>query len=278
MSTTLPAGSEHGTGLRIADRRTGARPERNEALLRRYHARRDARDRAELVRVFQPLARRQAMRYASSRSAREDLEQVAYLGLIKAIDGYDPERGTAFSSYAVPTIVGELRRHFRDTGWCVHMPRGVQELTVAVRSATEMLIAELRRAPTIPEIADRVGVPADSVFAALDADCAYSATSLDAPSSDEEGAATLAERHGSLDGGYELVEERDAVSAAAHALTRQEREVIALRFAQELTQTQIAERLGVSQMQVSRVLRRALARLSTVAAHQSGERRAAVQA
>jgi len=242
-------------------------------LLRRFNERRDPRDREELVRLFQPLARRQAMRYSSSQAAREDLEQVAYLGLLKAIDGYDPSRGTAFSSYAVPTIVGELRRYFRDTGWCVHMPRGVQELTIAVRSATERLTAELRRAPTIPEIADRVGVPADSVFDALDADGAYSATSLDAPTGDDDGAATLAERHGSLDGGYELAEEREAVSAAAQALTDREREVIGLRFEHELTQTQIAERLGVSQMQVSRVLRRALTRLSTVAAHQSGEGR-----
>jgi len=273
MSAAMPvAAPPLESGRRVSDRRAGTRPERNEVLLRRFHADRDARDRAELVRVFQPLARRQVMRYASSRTAREDLEQVAYLGLLKAIDGYEPGHGTAFSSYAVPTIVGELRRYFRDTGWCVHVPRGVQELTVAVRSATETLTAELRRAPSIPEIADRVGVPADSVFDALDADGAYSATSLDAPTSDEEGATTLAERHGSLDGGYELVDERDAVSAAARALTQREREVIALRFAQELTQTQIAERLGVSQMQVSRVLRRALSRLSTVAAHQSGER------
>lgn len=258
----------------IAPSATPAPSTRTAWLLRRYHERREPRDREELVRLFQPLARRQAMRYASSHMAREDLEQVAYLGLLKAIDGYDPARGTALSSYAVPTIVGELRRYFRDTGWCVHMPRAVQELTIAVRSATERLTAELRRSPTVPEIAERIGVPADAVLEALDADGAYSATSLDAPIGDEEGA-SLAELHGAPDDGYELVEERQALSVAAHTLTDREREVIALRFDEELTQTQIAERLGVSQMQVSRVLRRALSRLSTVAAHQSGHGRVA---
>lgn len=221
------------------------------------------------MRLFQPLARRQAMRYTSTQASREDLEQVAYVGLLKALDGYDPARGNAFSSYAVPTIVGELRRFFRDTGWCVHMPRAVQELAIAVRASTETLTAELHRAPTVPEIAARVGVDSGAVLEALNADGAYSATSFDAPTGGEDDAATLSERHGLVDDGFELAEDREAVSAAARTLSERERAVLALRFRDDLTQSQIAERLGVSQMQVSRVLRRALTRLSTVAAHQS---------
>jgi len=238
-------------------------------LLRRFHRFRDPRDREELVRLFQPLARRQAMRYGSAQASREDLEQVAYVGLLKALDGYDPVRGTAFSSYAVPTILGELRRFFRDTGWCVHMPRAVQELAIGVRVSAETLTAELHRAPTVQEIAERVGVESDAVLDALNADGAYSAMSFDAPAGRDEDAASLSERHGTLDGGFELVEDREAVSAAARTLSDRERVVLTLRLRQDLTQSQIAEQLGVSQMQISRVMRRALARLSTVAAHQS---------
>lgn len=247
-------------------------------LLRRFAAERSTRDRDELVHRFLPLARSLARRYARAGEPLEDLEQVASLGLLKAIDRFDPERGYAFSSFAVPTILGELRRHFRDHAWVAHVPRAMQERTAALRRAIDELIAEEGRPPTVGRLAERLGCSDEDVVEAMSARASSERIPLDS-SSDEEGSPSLADRLGDEDGGYELVDDRDALASILSILTEREREIVALRFFGGLSQTEIAGRIGVSQMQVSRVLRAALARLSLVAEHRTGlERPAAAMA
>jgi RNA polymerase sigma-B factor len=234
-------------------------------LLTAYHERGDLRARDELVNRFMPLARQLARRYQRGNEPLDDLVQVASLGLVKAIDRYDLSRGTAFSSYAVPTILGELKRYFRDVGWAVHVPRGMQERIMKVNSTVESLSRQLGRSPTPAEVGSEIGVPPEQVLEAMEASVAYEATSLDASRSAEADGDSYADSIGADDEAYEQVEYMETIAPTMRALPERDRLVLKLRFEDDLTQSEIAEQIGVSQMHVSRLIRRALARLRTVA-------------
>jgi RNA polymerase sigma-B factor len=235
-------------------------------LFERWQRDRDSRAREELATRFLPLARKLARRYSGAREPFDDLLQVASLGLVKAIDRYDADRGTAFSSFAVPTILGELKRYFRDLGWAVHVPRGAQELAVKVEEVNHRLTARYGRAPSVQTLAQYMELPVEDVLDALETARAHHATSLDAPHDDGEGdGGGLVESFGRADGRLVNADDRLTVGAAARLLSESEREVLFLRFAEDLTQSEIAARVGVSQMQVSRILRRSLARLRELA-------------
>src|SRR5438874_2357465 len=235
-------------------------------LFKRWRKQSDRQARDQLIERFLPLARKLAHRYRGAHEPYEDLLQVASLGLVKAVDRFEPDRGTAFSSFAVPTILGELKRYFRDLGWSVHVPRGAQERALKVEEAEQKLTTRRGRPPTVPELAEFLELSMEEVLDALETAGAHHAVSLDAPHSDEDGEqATLAASFGQTDERYELIEDGLTISAAARQLPINEREVLELRFVEDLTQTQIAERIGVSQMQVSRILRHALSRMSELA-------------
>jgi RNA polymerase sigma-B factor len=234
----------------------------NRELFLRWQREADQRAREELVERFLPLARNLARRYAGAREPFEDLLQVASLGLVKAIDRFDVDRGAAFSSFAVPTILGELKRYFRDLGWSVHVPRGAQEQALKVQEAQERLTTKTGRPPTVSELAEYLELEVEDVLDALETAAAHHSASLDAPREDrDDESGSLVDVFGQEDRRYELVEETTTISAAARELTPRERRVLALRFAGDMTQTQIAQEIGVSQMQVSRILRRALTQL-----------------
>ncbi len=238
----------------------------SEELFRRWNMHRDLASRDELVRRFLPLARKLARRYAGAREPLDDLVQVASLGLVKAVDRFDTSRDIAFSSFAVPTILGELKRYFRDLGWSVHVPRGAQEMALKVEQARQQVASRSGRPPSVQELAEYLEWSITDVVEALEAGSAHHSVSLDAPTDTGEGeVGTLAQSIGHDDGGYENVEARVTIAAAAKLLTARERRVLHLRFVEDLTQTQIAEHIGVSQMQVSRILRRALAELQELA-------------
>jgi RNA polymerase sigma-B factor len=218
-------------------------------------------ERDRLVLDFMPLARRVAHRYAAPLQ-REDLEQVAFLALVKAAERYDPAHRTSFPAYAIPTIVGEIKHFLRDHTWDLHVPRQVQERALLVTRASDELAGRLGRAPTIRELAEQLALSTSDVLEALEAAAARDARSLDAPveRADGEGADTAAMGlMGHEDLGLELALERADLRRALARLSPEQREVIVLRFFADLTQSQIARRVGVSQMQVSRILRRALA-------------------
>jgi RNA polymerase sigma-B factor len=218
--------------------------------------------REALVRRFMPLARSLARRYDRSSEPFEDLVQVAALGLLKALDRFDPALGHPFASFAVPTILGEMRRHFRDAGWSVHVPRGSQERALKVRDAQEKLSNRRGRAPTVNELAEYLELDTEEVIDALQAIQAYESLSLDAPrpgATDE--VACYGDAMGEEDGRYELVEMDATVSAVLGHIPQRERMILRMRFVEDLTQTEIAARVGISQMQVSRLLRRSLEQL-----------------
>lgn len=247
--------------------RRGGQPARysGEQLIACHRRTRDPRMREAAIQRYMPLARRLAARYHHGQEPFDDLLQVAYLGLVKAVDRFDPGIGTRFSSFAIPTITGELRRHFRDTSWTLHVPRGVQESALEVTKATAELSHRLGRAPTVNEIARATGLGVEAVVEALHARAAQDVTSLDQPrGSGEDGDATLADLVGSDDARLDLVDHQVTVAPLIRALPAREREILFLRFARDLTQSEIAEQVGCSQMQVSRLLRRAIARLSQV--------------
>ena len=232
------------------------------ALFEHWREHRDRRARDELVERFLPLARKLARRYAGAREPFDDLLQVASVGLVKAVDRFDPERGVAFSSFAVPTILGELKRYFRDLGWSVHVPRGAQETALRVEDACHKLTTKNGRAPSAGLLAEYTELSIEEVLDALETAAAHHSVSLDAPHDDGEGGAgTLADTFGEDDERFELVEANVTIAVAARALSARERRVLALRFVEDQTQTQIAELIGVSQMQVSRILRGALDKL-----------------
>ena len=236
-------------------------------LLLRYHREGDLAAREELVERFLPLARDLALRYAYPDEPFDDLLQVASLGLIKAIDRFEPGRGTKFTSYAAPTILGELKRHFRDKGWSLHVPRDLQERTLAVSRETEALSKQLGRSPMVREVAAGLGCSVEEVLEAQEAAASYEAAFLDAPAArDDEESAALVDLLGAEDSAYELVEDRHAIASTWQALPDVERKVLELRFMHDLTQREIGEQIGYSQMHVSRLLRRALNRLETAAA------------
>ena len=246
-----------------ADARTARSRERAEErrLILRWQRHGDQRARQELIERFLPLTHKLARRYAG-REPVDDLVQVASVGLLKAIDRFDPDRGTAFSSFAVPTILGEIKRYFRDCGWFVHVPRGTQELALAVVRARQEMVTQTGREPSIDELAERLELRVEEVLNALEAAAGHHAESLDAPAGHTPGEpATLAETLGQDDERFEVVDAGLTIAAAARQLPEQERKMLALRFGSELSQKQIAARIGVSQMQVSRVLRRTLDRM-----------------
>jgi RNA polymerase sigma-B factor len=245
-----------------------ARRLEDDRLLVRYHRSGDLDARDELVVRFMPLARQLAGRYRHAGEPLEDLVQVACVGLIKAVDRYDPERGNGFTRYAVPTMLGEIKRHFRDKGWSVHVPRATQELVLKVGEALGALPAKLGRSPTARDIAAAVNAPVEDVLEAMEAATAYEAVSLDAPRSGgrEEEGWTLAESLSEDEHGYELVEIGETLRGTLEALPPRERLILRLRFEEDLTQAEIAEQIGVSQMHVSRLLRRSLDRLSAAGA------------
>jgi len=240
---------------------------RDAQLLRRFACSRDPVLREQLVRRYLPLARYAASQYVRGSEPFDDLLQVASLGLLKAIDRYDPERGAAFSSYALPTMAGELRRHFRDRGWAVRPPRDLQERALLVERGAETLALQLGRSPTVTELAEHTGLDAETMLEAREALSARSAASLSAPShhgdDDDPG---LEGRLGAEDDGYEVVEQRAALSALTRALTPRERQIVRLRFEEDLTQAEIGQVVGLSQMHVSRVLRGAVEKLRAAAA------------
>lgn len=220
--------------------------------------------REQLIAAKLPLAWSLARRYMGSRSEQEDLRQVAALGLVKAVDRYDPSRGTSFSSFAVPTITGEIRRYIRDTGWAAHVSRHLQESTLVVARAADYLSARLGHSPTVAELAEETGLTREGVVEALAASRALRAESLDAPAGDD-GAVDRYDELGADDDQFEQVESRTAAGAVIGRMPVQERELLRMRFGDGLTQRQIGEQIGVSQMHVSRLLRRAVERASILA-------------
>jgi RNA polymerase sigma-B factor len=260
-----PASAALPPSHRAHDRAAAREEERR--LLIEYHRDGDLAARDELVERFLPLARDLAQRYTYTDEPFDDLLQVASLGLIKAIDRFEPGRGTKFTSYAAPTILGELKRHFRDKGWALHVPRDLQERTLAVSRETEALSKKLGRSPKVREVAAGLGCSVEEVLEAQEAAASYEAASLDAPTApDDDEAAALVDMMGGEDSAYELVESRDAIASTWKALPDVERRVVELRFMHDLTQREIGEQIGYSQMHVSRLLRRALNRLESAAA------------
>jgi RNA polymerase sigma-B factor len=247
-----------------------ARADRDRELLLRYRDAGDLRARDQLVERFLPLARQLARRYQRPNEPLDDLVQVASIGLVKAIDRFDPDRGTAFSSYAVPTILGELKRYFRDSGWAVHVPRGMQERVMRLNQAIGRLSRELGRSPNAAELAEALGATREEVLEAMEAALAYDAASLEAPRGDGSEADSWADNLGAEDERFELVEYSATIAPTLRALPERDRTVLHLRFVEDLTQSEIANRIGVSQMHVSRLIRRALTRLRTVADAKNG--------
>jgi RNA polymerase sigma-B factor len=231
-------------------------------LFGRWRRDHDRRARDELIERYLPLARKLARRYAQSSEPFDDLVQVASLALVKAVERFDPDRGFAFTSFAVPTIVGELKRYFRDTGWALHVDRGAQERARRITDAQTRIAARTGHVPTIGDIAQYLEISQEDVLDGLQTAEAYGAVSLDASLSNDDGETfSRMETLGDDDQRLVRVDDQATIFAAAKSLSEREKTVIYLRFSEDLTQSQIAARIGVSQMQVSRVLRRALHRL-----------------
>ncbi|HEX4732919.1 MAG TPA: SigB/SigF/SigG family RNA polymerase sigma factor [Thermoleophilaceae bacterium] len=234
------------------------------SLFDRWRRRGDEHAHAELVNRHLPLVRQLARRYGYTSEPLDDLVQVGSVGLLHALSRYDPRVGSSFKAYAVPTILGELRRHFRDAAWSVHLPRSLQERTRSVQVAIAALQAALGRSPTIAEIATRIGATPEQVIEAMEARLAYRVESLDAPA--EPGDERDHWRNtGEIDNGFDTAEQSAYLSRALNALPERERTLVRLRFEEDLSQSEIGRRLGISQMHVSRLLRRALARMGTIA-------------
>jgi RNA polymerase sigma-B factor len=245
---------------------TASRNERNEqavTLLTEAARAPEARRRVlhdEVIRLNMPLARMLAHRYAGRGIATDDLRQVAYLGLVKAVRGYDPSRGREFLGYAIPTIRGEIRRYFRDAGWTVRPPRRIQELQARLWAADAELTQTLHRSPTATELAEALDVSVDDVVESLSADGCFAPSSLDAPSISSE-TGSLAERLGGPDTEFERCEARLMLARAVRDLADRDRTIVRLRFFEGWTQQQIGDEVGVTQMQISRLITRILSDL-----------------
>jgi RNA polymerase sigma-B factor len=240
-----------------------ATPERTDReLLRRYHHDGDVEARERLIEQYLPLVRSLARRYSYRGEQLEDLVQVGCIGLIKAIDRFDVDRGVELTTYATPNIIGEIKRHFRDKGWSIRVPRGLQELNVKLSKLIEELTVQLERSPTIPELAKAASVEEEEVLEALETGQAYSTLSLSAPSSgdDNEDLDPL-ESLGALEPEYEVSEDRAVLAPGLRVLDERERKILHLRFYDGLTQSQIAQQVGISQMHVSRLIRRSLEKM-----------------
>jgi RNA polymerase sigma-B factor len=221
--------------------------------------------RDELVTMHLPLVKHLARRFGERGESHDDLVQVGTIGLIKAVDRFDVDRGVAFSTYATPTVVGEIKRHFRDKGWSVRVPRRLQEVRIAIGRATAQLSQDLGRGPTVRELAAHIGITEDEILEGIEAAHSYSALSLDGAAGGESESDTpsLADRLGGDDAALRHVEYRETLRPLLQALPERERRIIMLRFFHNKTQAQIAEEIGVSQMHVSRLLAKSLATLRT---------------
>ena len=238
----------------------------DEKLFERYRRSRSRRDRDQLVERFMPLARNLARRYSQDPRAYEDLVQVAAIGLINAVERFDSTRGVSFSSYAVPTIAGEIKRYFRDRSWAVRPPRRVQEHVLRVDAAAKQSTGEHGRAPTVVELAERLDdLSQEDVLEARYARRAAFALSLDTPATQGEDDTTLADRLGTNDGGYALVEQRVLLDSLQSVLPPRERAIVRMRFLEDMTQAEIGAAVGLSQMQISRLLRQSIHHMSVVA-------------
>ena len=246
-----------------SDAKTDRADERR--LFAQYQRSGDRAAQEALVSRFLPLARQLARRYANGNEPLDDLVQVASVGLLKAIDRFDPAREIAFSSFAVPTILGELKRHFRDRGWWVRVPRALQELSARVHRVADDLEGELGRPPTPDEIARQIGVTTEQVLDARAAAAAYLAVSLDQPRDGGDAGDDLGDSIGAVDPGYRMADDSVTVEGLLTVLSDRDREVLRLRFAEDLTQAEIGERVGVSQMQVSRLIRHSIVQLRNAA-------------
>ncbi|QNP65241.1 RNA polymerase sigma factor SigF [Streptomyces genisteinicus] len=216
--------------------------------------------RNRLVRMHLPLVEHLARRFRNRGEPLDDLTQVATIGLIKSVDRFDPERGVEFSTYATPTVVGEIKRHFRDKGWAVRVPRRLQELRLALTTATAELSQQHGRSPTVHELAERLGISEEEVLEGLESANAYSTLSLDVPDTDDESPA-VADTLGAEDEALEGVEYRESLKPLLEGLPPREKRILLLRFFGNMTQSQIAQEVGISQMHVSRLLARTLAQL-----------------
>jgi len=230
-------------------------------LLRRYHEQGDLAAREQLIEQYLSLVRSLARRYSYRGEQLEDLVQIGCIGLIKAIDRFDLERGVELTTYATPNIIGEIKRHFRDKGWAVRVPRGLQELNVQLSKLIEEKTVEFGRSPTISELAKAAGVEEEEVLEALESGRAYTSLSLSASGSDEDGELDPLESLGSIEHQYEVSENRAVLAPGFRALDERERRILHLRFFDGLTQSQIAQQVGISQMHVSRLIRRALEKI-----------------
>jgi len=231
-------------------------------LLRRYHEQGDIAARAQLIEQYMSLVRSLARRYSYRGEQLEDLVQIGAIGLIKAIDRFDLDRGVELTTYATPNIIGEIKRHFRDKGWSVRVPRGLQELNVQLSRLIEQLTVQLGRSPTIPELAKAAGVDEESVLEALESGRAYSSLSLSSGGTQEDGEELdPLESIGSDEHQYEVSEDRAVLAPGFRVLDERERRILHLRFFEGLTQSQIAQQVGISQMHVSRLIRRSLEKI-----------------
>jgi len=232
------------------------------ALLRRYHEDGDLAARDQLIERYMSLVRSLARRYAYRGEQLDDLVQIGAIGLIKAIDRFDVDRGVELTTYATPNIIGEIKRHFRDKGWSVRVPRGLQELNVQISKLVEQLTVQLGRSPTIPELAEAAGVEEEAVLEALESGRAYSSVSLSpGGGSDEDGELDPLESLGTEEHEYEISEDRAVLAPGFKVLDERERQILHLRFFRGMTQSQIAEQVGISQMHVSRLIRRSLEKI-----------------
>jgi RNA polymerase sigma-B factor len=231
-------------------------------LLRRYHEHGDLAAREQLIEQYMSLVRSLARRYSYRGEQLEDLVQIGAIGLIKAIDRFDLDRGVELTTYATPNIIGEIKRHFRDRGWSVRVPRGLQELNVQLSRLIEQLTVQLARSPTIPELAKAAGVEEEEVLEAIESGRAYSSLSLSSGGgSDEDGDLDPLESLGKIEHQYEVSEDRAVLAPGFRVLDDRERTILHLRFFEGLTQSQIAQQVGISQMHVSRLIRRSLEKI-----------------
>ena len=234
------------------------RPTSTKSTFVEFAATRDPRLRDELVEAHLGLAHQLARRFANRGETHDDLVQVASVALIHAVDRFDPDRGFEFSTFATRTVLGELKRHFRDKGWAVRAPRRIQELYLELGRAADDLAQELGHPPTVRELADRTGATEESVLEAFEAGQGYRATSIDAPDRQE---GTISSRLGGIDAGFDSAEDHQVLLAAFSTLPEREQAILRLRFIGGLTQSQIAEKIGVSQMHVSRLMAASIAQL-----------------
>jgi len=237
-------------------------PESDKALLRRYRDEGDLEARARLIERYLALVRSLARRYAYRGEPLDDLVQIGSIGLIKAIDRFDLSRGVELTTYATPNIIGEIKRHFRDRAWAVRVPRGLQELNVRLSRLVEQLTVQLGRSPTVAELAREAGVTEEEVLEALESGRAYASLSLSQGSTQDEGEELdPLEMLGTIEHEYEVSEDRAMLAPGFRVLDQRERRILHLRFFAGLTQSQIAQQIGISQMHVSRLIRRALQKI-----------------